>query len=154
MIKPVSDAVATRAAKQVWEYVYPEPWPEDWVVRWQDLPSNRLGDCNLHGKLIRLGWVLKYKEEEEVINTLIHEFTHLRHPDLLHSEGFTRRVHGAYCQLNGSSLVDDYNRVRAENAQAKWALRRMNRQVKELATLTGDMALDVWWTVWQVRIAI
>jgi hypothetical protein len=29
-----SEAVATRAAKQVWGYVYREPWPDGWRVRW------------------------------------------------------------------------------------------------------------------------
>jgi hypothetical protein len=136
----------TAQAKQIWRYVYSEPWPKGWRVEWvkcfDHRHSQRIGQCAYGRKLISLHYrahaepdysehhenrflyvggpglpqravlyahgghctyaetgpeilaytVKRIPHQRSVIDTLIHEFTHLRNRGLKHGKEFERLV--------------------------------------------------------------
>jgi hypothetical protein len=125
------DDVTTRAAQQVWEYAYNEPWPEGWTVGWQGLEQLD-GLCDHTNQRIELSWWLKDKEEDEVLFTLVHEFTHLRRPTLRHGNGFNRQAGGVYARMIGESVFQQSAEVRAEAAGRRRELREQQRKLREM----------------------
>ena len=116
-----SEAFSTAAAKQVWEYVYRELWPDGWRVRWvhrlNPLPFAPMprGVTRWEEKLIELNWTVLNLDaiafDYEPLDTLLHEFIHVRCPRLLHSKKFTRLKLGPYWgRLMGDSLFDPQER--------------------------------------------
>ena len=128
----------TIPAKQLWAAIYDEPWPKGWRVKWitgfpRDLSNYLSGDCNHRTKRIRLSfhsgmidayiddlvrkrWRVFFGERPPdwrfggPIETLIHEFVHVRRPRLKHGAAFNRLVNNARKRLTshqtGQTLRD------------------------------------------------
>jgi hypothetical protein len=64
----------TVQAKQIWRYVYGEPWPKGWRVQWAaSLPRRRIGQCNHIRKLLQLHYrahVNPHYQEVGVVRTI------------------------------------------------------------------------------------
>jgi hypothetical protein len=83
----------TRPAQQVWRALYPgDPWPTGWTVGWAGWMRGASGLCLRgqrkillsHGdaKQARAGWC--------AVDTLVHEFVHVRCRTLKHGREFDR----------------------------------------------------------------
>jgi hypothetical protein len=116
-----SEAVTTAAARQVWEYVFEEPWPEDLIVVFYDLwapkDANAVqGDCIRPRRKIVLDWQALNQDFERfggkypdaVLGTLVHEFIRLRlrldEIAARHSPGFRQAFVAAYSRLGNKRL--------------------------------------------------
>lgn len=118
----------TRYARQLWRFTYGERWPKGWRVAWiveKGFPTSQYfaGVCIYEKKLILIEymaglrdsiadayilgqhWRSFFKTYPEywhfggVIETLLHEFTHMRYPGLRHGKGFNRRLDEAKRRL-------------------------------------------------------
>jgi len=118
----------TVQARQLWRAVYGEPWPKGWKVKWVGWMRGAMGLCDYSAKTIVLNWGdfcrPKYVEWHDwrtiyvgegkeisfstpskrlsprsVIETLIHEFTHIRNRGLRHGAEFDRLVRWGYDRL-------------------------------------------------------
>jgi hypothetical protein len=80
----------TGPAREVWAALFPgEPWPKGWKVRWAGFMRGALGLC-IHGEKRIL---LSYGDHRRPgrhgpVETLVHEFVHLRCPRLRHGQEF------------------------------------------------------------------
>lgn len=142
-----SAAVTTHAARQVWAHAYHTAWPKGWKVCWRDdFPPrirHTLGCCAHHGKTVVLNWsTLKNRTDlDQPLSTLIHEFTHLRYPKLLHGKEFERIVMTVYGRLIGNRRVDEMlnqlalrARLRRLQASDRRRLRSAARLIREIQT--------------------
>jgi len=104
----------TIPARQVYAYVYGQELDRTWRVSWRTF-RRRWGDCHYSNRRIRLnyrafagGWGSKATGvwvRKPVLRTLIHEFTHLRHPGLRHGAQFERLIERAYGRLFGNNSL-------------------------------------------------
>src|SRR5262249_55094161 len=109
-----SAAITTAAARQVWEYVFEEPWPEDLIVLLADYlapeDANAVqGDRIRPRRKIQLDWhglnrdFERFGYPDAVLGTLVHEFIRLRLPgeiaDTDTSPEFTEAFVAAYSRL-------------------------------------------------------
>lgn len=79
------------AARQVWIAAYPgEPWPRGWHVQWVGFMRGALGLCLWDERRILLSWADANRNRDGygVLGTLLHEFVHVRCPDLRHGPEF------------------------------------------------------------------
>lgn len=94
----------TGPARQVWAALFPgEPWPTGWKVRWAGFMRGAAGLCIYGEKRILLSYGDARREsrlqaeaeregrirrEHGPVNTLIHEFVHVRCRGLRHGQEF------------------------------------------------------------------
>ena len=82
----------TAPAKQVWAALFPgEPWPRGWRVEWAGFMRGALGLCVYGERRILLSWgdfARPRKDGKGPVETLAHEFVHVRCPDLRHGKEF------------------------------------------------------------------
>jgi predicted metal-dependent hydrolase len=135
-----SEEETTERAKQVWQACYGTPWPDGWRVGWRHF-KRRYGDCNKHTKLIRLNWLHYHHQlhygwffHKQVLETLVHEFTHLRYPNLKHGPEFRRMILLAYERLVGP---DNERLAELIRREARRKVRRMYAAEKAWNTRRG-----------------
>jgi hypothetical protein len=140
-----SEAVTTAAAQQVWKYVYHEPWPEGWTVRWVHLldpleftPLPR-AVAAFDEQRIELSWYAlnldAIRNDDEPFDSLVHEFTHLRHPRLLHGRTFDWLCFSTYVRSfkpGSVRLVERREEKRAELARLRWGIRTLEVALRRL----------------------
>lgn len=84
----------TRAAQHVWRQVYPgDPWPRGWRVAWAGFMRGAMGLTYWSERRILLSH--GDARRHPVLLTLVHEFVHVRCPDLRHGAEFRRLVNAA-----------------------------------------------------------
>ena len=95
-----------KQAKLVWQLVYGEPWPKGWTVKWGAGMGRRMGLTRYFSQTI----LLSYDHAQRgvaggVIDTLIHEFVHVRCRTLRHGKEFNRLVQWGITQLYRPDLL-------------------------------------------------
>lgn len=93
-------------AKQVWRHVYPnDPWPKGLKVYWVQWMRGAMGLAEPGRRpTIKLSWAdfngkHTNGDGRDVVATLIHEFIHIRHPDLRHGQDFARLQNAAWSRI-------------------------------------------------------
>jgi len=104
---PPSDP--TPVARQIYRWLYGDPWPRGWIVRWSltgEIARGKMnvGNCDRHDREIALSLYAACCRDGEVLRTLIHEFTHMRWPRLRHGKDFERIVDQGYRRLVGEKF--------------------------------------------------
>lgn len=83
----------TPQARQVWTALFPrEPWPKGWRVAWAGFMRGALGLCIYSERRVLLshGDHKRPKAQRGPVDTLLHEFVHMRAGrDLRHGREFT-----------------------------------------------------------------
>jgi len=110
-----AEAITTAAARQVWTYIFAEPWPEGWRViltnRWAPWEEDLLGYCFLPRRKIKLNWELlnrdfeRFGDPDLVLSTLVHEFIHLRDKITDHGPEIRQAFVAAYSRLRGEDVA-------------------------------------------------
>jgi len=86
----------TRQAKQVWAAVYPgDPWPKGWRAVFKSSLTSSYGHCDYRAKTVALA----KRVRTDVVQTLIHEFVHVRNPGLKHGVTFNRLVRSGAARI-------------------------------------------------------
>jgi hypothetical protein len=104
--RPPNDPTA--AAKQVWRAVYPrDPWPAGWRVAWAGFMPGCAGLCVHDERRIVLSYGDARARTGRVVETLVHEFIHLRAgPALRHGKDFRRLLTAARSRLGLGPLEE------------------------------------------------
>jgi len=85
-------------------------------------------------KLIELNWsyLKDCGDEDPPLYTLVHEFTHARHPRLHHGKKFQRLTLISYGRLTGDPLFAQLEEQREQLAQVRWSVRRLLAEQRRL----------------------
>lgn len=78
-----SEEVEIATIQRLWTFLYHEPWREEWDIQ----IGNFAGMC-----VQRPTMIIPSRWASDNIDTLIHEFTHIRHWDWGHTPRFYREV--------------------------------------------------------------
>ena len=92
-------------ARFIWKAVHDRPWPTGWKVKWVGFMRNCWGLTKWGTKEILLSYGDAKRADGHAIDTLLHEFVHVRFPKLRHGREFDRLVAWSKAQL-GASHVD------------------------------------------------
>jgi len=102
-------------ARRLYRAIYGEPWPKGWRVEWRGFMRGCLGLTVFHSSRILLSYgdakggtkskaSIHKGEPEGVIGTLVHEFVHMRNPEMNHGKEFSRLVIWAWEKLQQVKL--------------------------------------------------
>jgi hypothetical protein len=86
----VSHAELDQHVRNTWDLAFHGvPWPAGWRARWADLrAANARGMCVHESKLILLDEAAQRgRTPREFLTTIVHELSHLVHPDEIHGPG-------------------------------------------------------------------
>lgn len=82
----------TLQARAIWRHVYPgDPWPRGWKVEWAGFMRNTVGLTLWESRRILLNYA-DARRGRNIVCTLVHEFIHVRFPQLRHGKDFERLV--------------------------------------------------------------
>lgn len=91
----------TPQAKQVWAALFTDPWPTGWKVQWVGFMRGARGLCVYAERRVLLGWGDFPKKSGRPVETLVHEFVHMRcGPGLRHGKEFDGLVAACLAKLN------------------------------------------------------
>lgn len=90
----------TPMARQVWAALYPgEPWPRGWRVVWVGWMRGAMGLCDYGTRRILLSHGDHSRKGGRPVETLVHEFVHLRCRGLRHGREFSALVSDALARI-------------------------------------------------------
>lgn len=84
----------TRSARQVWCALFPgEPWPRGWRVEWAGFMRGVWGLTTYWDRRVLLSYADALKPGRGAVETLVHEFIHVRNRRLRHGKDFKAHEH-------------------------------------------------------------
>lgn len=122
----------TPMARQLWAAIYPhDPWPRHWTVHWAGWMRNAYAVA-WHGSrqvVLNYGDAVNKKHREGIMDTLIHEFIHMRRAHR-HDNDFYRLENAARARLGLGPSEHSQRRDRA-HTRIRMAAKRRSQKRRE-----------------------